>query len=174
MKIKKRNKSSRRMGRRTCFWGARKKHRGKGNKGGKGMAGSGKRADQKKTLIISKYGKTYFGKFGFKSIQQKKNRKLKEINLQDIEKMIDYFKKKGLVKESKDNVEINLKGYKILSDGELTKKLIIKDNILEIKKEINHATDDRNGLVETVECHLRSVKGEDHSTSNQDDIPLVQ
>ncbi|OIO41534.1 50S ribosomal protein L15 [Candidatus Pacearchaeota archaeon CG_4_9_14_3_um_filter_31_7] len=126
MKIKKRNKSSRRMGRRTCFWGARKKHRGKGNKGGKGMAGSGKRADQKKTLIISKYGKTYFGKFGFKSIQQKKNRKLKEINLQDIEKMIDYFKKKGLVKESKDNVEINLKGYKILSDGELTKKLIIK------------------------------------------------
>jgi len=47
MKLKKRNKRSRIRGTRTCGW-AMKKHKGSGNRGGKGMSGTGKRADQRK------------------------------------------------------------------------------------------------------------------------------
>ena len=55
MKTKKRKKSSRMHGRKagTHGWGARKKHKKSGHRGGKGMAGTGKRADQKKTLILT-------------------------------------------------------------------------------------------------------------------------
>lgn len=63
MKQKKRNKRSRIRGTRTCGW-AMKKHKGSGNRGGKGFSGSGKRADQKKTYVI-KYFYPYFGKKGF-------------------------------------------------------------------------------------------------------------
>ena len=42
--------------------GARKKAKGTGHRGGKGMSGSGKRADHKKTLITKLYGHKYFGK----------------------------------------------------------------------------------------------------------------
>ena len=44
-----------------------KKRRGAGNRGGRGMAGSGKRADQKKPTILKLYGSSYFGKRGEKS-----------------------------------------------------------------------------------------------------------
>jgi len=40
MKIKKRDKRSRIRGRRTIGKGSRKKRRGKGSRGGKGMAGT--------------------------------------------------------------------------------------------------------------------------------------
>ena len=51
MKIKKRNKQSRRRGSATAGYGARKKHKKSGHRGGKGMSGSGKRADHKKTHL---------------------------------------------------------------------------------------------------------------------------
>ena len=68
-KTKKRKKSSRYHGRKmgTCGTGARKKSQGSGHRGGKGMAGTGKRADQKKTLILKLYGHDYFGKQGITS-----------------------------------------------------------------------------------------------------------
>jgi len=47
-----------------------KKNRGAGNRGGRGMAGSGKRADQKKPTILKLYGKKYFGHYGFKRPQK--------------------------------------------------------------------------------------------------------
>ena len=61
----------------THGWGSKKKHRGSGNRGGFGMAGSGKRADQKKSLILKHFGKNYYGKKGFSSIKKK----LKAVNL---------------------------------------------------------------------------------------------
>ena len=88
-------------------WAA-KKHKGKGNVGGKGMAGSGKRADQKKTFI-NKYFKKYFGKAGLK----KKQIKIKVINLDDI------------MNKYKDKKEIKLPRYKVLGRGEINKKIII-------------------------------------------------
>jgi len=66
MKIKKRKKSLRMHGHGmgTHGGGARKKRKGSGHRGGKGMAGTGKRADHKKTLITKLYGNKYFGKQG--------------------------------------------------------------------------------------------------------------
>jgi large subunit ribosomal protein L15 len=114
MKLKKRKKSRRMRG--TRLYGkAMKKHKGKGSKGGKGMAGTGKRADQKKTYIL-KYEKNYFGKRGLR----KKKRKIEVMNLEDIEKNLEKLGKKG-----KEGIEINLPGYKILGRGKLNKKIII-------------------------------------------------
>jgi len=122
MKIKKRKKSSRMHGQNmgTHGWGARKKHKKSGHRGGTGMAGSGKRADQKKTLIIKLYGNKYFGKQGITSKGTKRDKR-KRINLQSIELNLQkYGKKVG------DKWEIDLKKYKILGTGEVKNKLIIK------------------------------------------------
>jgi large subunit ribosomal protein L15 len=105
---KKRKKIIKMRGSKTCGYGAKKKHRGKGSKGGKGYAGIWK---HKKSMIIA-YEPDHVGKRGFKP----KNRKeIKAINLSDIQKL-------------KEDCEIFLKefGYdKVLAKGELKKPLII-------------------------------------------------
>ena len=113
MKIKKKKKSVRQHGQNTYGWGSRKKRKGSGHRGGIGMAGTGKRADHKKSLILKKY-KKYFGKQGVTS-KGTERRKLKAINLREI-----------VLKFSPG--EINLKDYKILGDGEVKEKFIIKAN----------------------------------------------
>src|SRR3989344_939975 len=122
IKTKKRKKSSRYHGRKrgTCGTGARKKMKGSGHRGGKGMAGTGKRADQKKTLILKLYGHDYFGKQGITSKKTERDKR-KRINLDSIYKNLESFgKRKG------DAYEINLNSYKILSGQlEIKKKLII-------------------------------------------------
>jgi large subunit ribosomal protein L15 len=110
MKLKKRNKKSRARGDRTLGW-AMKKHKGSGNRGGKGMAGTGKRADQRQTWVI-KYQYPYFGKQGVTSRSTKK-RDNKVINLKDISEKY----KAG---------DVDLKDYKILGDGEISEKYSIK------------------------------------------------
>jgi len=122
MNLKKRKKSSRMHGRKmgTHGWGSRKQHRSSGNRGGKGMSGSGKRADHKKTLITKLYGGKYFGKQGITSKGTKKD-KSDRINLQLIEKNIQ-----GYGKKTDKGFEINLSSYKILGTGEVKNKLIIK------------------------------------------------
>ncbi|MCK5043544.1 uL15 family ribosomal protein [Candidatus Pacearchaeota archaeon] len=121
MRIKKRTKSSRMHGKGmgTHGWGARKKHKKTGHRGGKGMSGSGKRADQKKTLITKLYGHTYFGKQGITSRGTKRDIR-KRINLHTIEtNLAKYGKKVG------GKFEVKLKDYKILGTGEVKNKLII-------------------------------------------------
>jgi len=127
MKLKKRTKASRMHGKGTGShgWGFRKKHKKSGHRGGKGMAGSGKRADQKKSLILKLYGHGYFGKQGITSKGTEKDKR-KRINLFDIEINLNSYIKKGIVKKTKDGIEINLNNYKILGDGEVKNKLIIK------------------------------------------------
>ena len=126
MKIKKRKKSSRFRGTHTHGRGGKKKARGSGHQGGVGMAGTGKRADQRKTLVLNLYGNNYFGKS--KTLRRKKRIKLKTINIRDLEQKL-----KGLK-------EIELKGYKILNGGELKDKIKItasaasKSAIEKIKK----------------------------------------
>ena len=121
MKTKKRTKSSRMHGRKmgTHGWGARKKHKKTGHRGGKGMSGSGKRADHKKTLITKLYGGKYFGKQGITSKRTQRD-KGNRINLQLIEKNLEKYGKK-----TSKGFEINLKSYKILGTGEIKEKLII-------------------------------------------------
>jgi large subunit ribosomal protein L15 len=122
IKTHKRRKSSREHGRGagSCGWGARKKHKKKGHRGGKGMSGSGKRADQKKTLVIKMFGNKYFGKQGFTSKGTERDKR-KRINVEAIDKNLEtYGKKEG------DKWMINLEGYKILGTGEVKNKLFIK------------------------------------------------
>jgi large subunit ribosomal protein L15 len=111
VKTKKKRKSKGERGQTTYGHGARKKWKGSGHRGGKGMSGSGKRADQKKSLVIKLYGNSYFGKQGVTSRSTKKD-KSDVINLRDID--INY--EKG---------NLDLKTYKILGEGEVTKKYVI-------------------------------------------------
>ena len=122
MKLKKRTKSSRMHGRRmgTHGWGARKKHKKSGHRGGKGMSGSGKRADHKKTLVQKLYGHSYFGKQGVTSRKTQRDKR-KRINLQQIQENLEKYGKK-----TTSGWEINLNGYKILGKGEIKGKVIIK------------------------------------------------
>ena len=106
---KKRKKSSRARGSHTHGTGFKKKNRGSGHRGGIGMAGSGKRADHKKSLIIN-LGIKYFGKEGLKA----KPKPYKTINLHEINRI------------AKDKKELDLSQYKILSKGDLDKPLVIK------------------------------------------------
>ncbi len=118
MKVKKRVKSSRFRGSHTHARGFKKKARGSGHRGGKGMAGTGKRGDQRKTLILNLYGNDYFGKG--KVQRRKVAPKLKVINIRAIMQNPSRFGK-----ESGGIFEVNLKGYKILGEGELDKKIKI-------------------------------------------------
>ena len=107
----------RKMG--THGGGARKKRKKSGNQGGIGMGGSGKRADQKKTLIHKLYHGEYFGKQGITSRKTQKD-KSDRINLWQIDSNPEKFGKK-----KKDIYEINLRTYKILGDGKVRNKMII-------------------------------------------------
>jgi large subunit ribosomal protein L15 len=107
-------------GRGTHGWGERKKHKKKGHRGGKGMSGTGKRADQKKTLVTKLYGNDYFGKQGITSKGTKRDKR-KRINVGYIQlNLSKYGNKKG------EKWEVELKEYKILGGGEVKDKIIIK------------------------------------------------
>lgn len=105
--------------------GARKKAKKSGHRGGSGMSGTGKRADQKKTLITKLYGNNYFGKKGVTSRGTKKD-KSNKINLKDIEANLQSYIKSGFAKKTDKGIEINLGDYKILGTGEVKEKLFIK------------------------------------------------
>lgn len=122
MRTHKRRKSSRLRGGRhdTHSRGARKKGKGSGHRGGFGMAGTGKRSDQKKTLVLKLYGHEYFGKQGVTSRKTKRDKR-DRINLDQLQSNLEkYGKKVG------DKWEVELKTYKILGKGEVKEKIFIK------------------------------------------------
>ena len=124
MVYNKRKKNSRQRGSMTHGWGAKKKHRGAGNRGGRGMAGTGKRADQRKPSIWT--NPLYFGKHGFK----KKNIPviINAINIGDLNELALRLVAQGKAKKTKDHIEITLAdlGYnKVLSAGTIQHKLRI-------------------------------------------------
>jgi large subunit ribosomal protein L15 len=119
-KTHKTKKSKGQRGNTTYGHGARKKWHSSGHHGGCGMAGTGKRADHKKSLIIKLYGNNYFGKQGITSRGTKKD-KSNVINLKDIEKNLD-----SLMKKYGKNGELIIEDYKVLGDGELKEKITIK------------------------------------------------
>ncbi|MCH7568265.1 MAG: uL15 family ribosomal protein [Nanoarchaeota archaeon] len=123
MEIKKRKKSSRHRGSHTHGRGAKKKARGKGHRGGVGKAGTGKRADQKKTLVLKKYGNKYFGKD--KALRKNIKKEVKIISLENIVDNLDSFVKKGVAKENKGIYEFDLRAYKVIGNNEVNVKLRI-------------------------------------------------
>jgi len=119
-KNKKIKKSVKHRGNTTHGHGARKKWKKSGHKGGCGMAGTGKRGDQKKTLINKLYGNKYFGKQGITSKRTAKKRgkvmNLGFINI-NLEKLKKKYEKQGI---------LDLSDYKILGEGDLKSKIKIK------------------------------------------------
>jgi len=125
MTVNKRKKNSRQRGSHTHGWGSKKKHRGSGNRGGRGMAGTGKRADQKKPTILKEYGSSYFGKKGFK-LNKRVQRLIKATNLNNLEQNLDDLVSKGIAKKENNFILIDLKelGYnKLLGKGKITKRI---------------------------------------------------
>ena len=109
--INKRKKVVKYRGSKTHGGGSKKKRRGAGNRGGRGFAGSGKRADQKKPMILKLYGSEYFGRHGFKRPPEVV-KKIITINLVELNKF------------EGDNINLKELGYnKLLGKGSINKKL---------------------------------------------------
>lgn len=115
MVVNKRTKKSRYRGSQTHGGGAKKKRRGAGHRGGRGMAGSGKRADSKKPSI---WKEPYFGKRGFTSKSRRKKDAV--INLNLLEEKLPQFIAQGSASKGKETVSVDLgkAGYtKLLGEG---------------------------------------------------------
>ncbi|HYD03504.1 MAG TPA: uL15 family ribosomal protein [Alphaproteobacteria bacterium] len=108
MSLNRRKKAIKFRGHHTHGYGSKKKHRGSGHQGGVGMAGTGKKADQKKTKIWK--DKKYFGRHGFHSITRED---IKAINIFYIETHLDSLVKSGVAKKEGSKYVINLKDLKI-------------------------------------------------------------
>ena len=143
MKVKKKKKSVGQRGRTTYGHGARKKWKKSGHKGGVGMAGTGKRADHKKTLKNKLYGNKYFGKQGITSKGTKRDKR-KRINIIDIEKNLSKFSEK--------DGWIDLSEYKVLGDGEIKNKLKIK--ALSVSKNAKEKIEKAGGKIEVLSKNI--------------------
>lgn len=122
--LNRRKKTVKFRGHHTHGYGSKKKHRGSGHQGGVGMAGTGKRADQKKPSVW-KDGK-YFGRHGFDS---KNATKVKALNIFYIEEHFDSLLSSGKIKKEGDAFVLalkDLKANKLLGSGEATRKYSIK------------------------------------------------
>jgi large subunit ribosomal protein L15 len=124
MTINKRKKNSRQRGSHTHGWGAMKKHRGAGNRGGRGLAGTGKKGDVKKPSIWK--DTKYFGRYGFK--KKGAAEKINPINLSYFEEKAEKLLADKMIQKEGDSYVIDASklGYnKILGCVKLTKKLKI-------------------------------------------------
>jgi len=117
-----RKKNSRQRGSKTHGWGSMKKHRGKGNKGGAGNAGTGKRGDANKPSIWA--NKKYFGKHGFTPLPNK----VIAVNIQYLNDSADSLVKKKLaeIKTGAYVIDMSKLGInKLVSKGKASKKFDI-------------------------------------------------
>lgn len=125
MAFKKRRKATRLRGSHTHKRGFKKKARGSGHRGGFGMAGTGKRGDAKKTLVLKLYGNDYFGKD--RTLRRGRvAKKTPAIDLSVISLNMESLVKSGKAKESKGGYELDLSEYKVLGALENKSKLTIK------------------------------------------------
>jgi len=133
MVVHKRKKNSRQRGSKWHGWGkGQAHHKGSGNKGGVGNAGSGKRADCKKPS----YWKLPTGRNGF--IPKGTKLEILPINVQRVEELID----NGTLKEENGIYDLGKIGYnKLLNKGNVSKKMKIKvlrasENVIATIKEL--------------------------------------
>jgi len=123
MVVRRKKKNVKQRGGMTHGWGSKKKHRGAGNRGGKGMSGSGKKADQLKPSL---WKERYFGKFGFKKKGIKEE--ITPVNILFLEEKCEALEAAGKISKENDVYVVNLEkiGYnKLLSKGKVTKKFKI-------------------------------------------------
>lgn len=123
MTVNRRKKNSRQRASHTHGWGSKKKHRGSGNRGGKGMAGSGKRADQLKPSL---WKERYFGKLGF--VKKGIVEAIKPVSILYLEENIGKLVESNLASKSGDifTIDLGKMGFnKLLSQGKVTRKFKI-------------------------------------------------
>ncbi|MBI2137712.1 uL15 family ribosomal protein [Candidatus Woesearchaeota archaeon] len=127
MVVNKRRKHSRLRGSHTHGWGAMKKHRGSGNRGGAGHSGTGKRAESNMPSIW--HIKGYFGKHGF--VNRGHRVSMRSVTLSWIEEHVEKLVAKNLAKREGSAYSVNLDdlGYnKLLVKGRVVKRLIIRSD----------------------------------------------
>jgi len=113
-----RKKNTRHRGSWTHGWGEKKKHRGAGSRGGRGMAGTGKRADTKKPSIAE--DPKYFGKFGF--VPKRKQITIEVLNLSTLESNLATFVAKKIATKNAGAYDVDLtksKYQKLLGSGSI-------------------------------------------------------
>lgn len=143
----KKSKVKRMRGTSSHGWGHKKKHRGKGHRGGMGLSGTGARGDAKKSALLSdsksvkmiiaaqkgvkvssiKLGKSYFGKKGFKSISKSK---VNTLSLNYIQENLDKLVEMNKITKDGDSYVFNgeaNKVDKILGRTSLGFKLVVED-----------------------------------------------
>jgi len=116
-----RKEKKRRRGERS-YHGSHKKWRGGGSRGGRGLAGLHKH----KWSYTVKYEPEHFGKKGFVPPTA---RKIKAINLKDLDQLAEKLLEDKLAEKEGDKIKIDLKkiGYdKLLGSGKVTKPLIVE------------------------------------------------
>ncbi len=119
MVVRRRKKVRKLRGSKTHGYGSKKKHRGKGSKGGKGFAGS---KDHKRQLVLM-LDPEHFGKRGFKRgfyphIKRRRERE-KVITLRELDKLAEKLGKSEL-----NLLELGFK--KVISSGSLSRPLKVK------------------------------------------------
>lgn len=122
MTTKRTPKVRKRRGSRTHGWGL--VHRGSGQKGGAGNAGSGKKADCKKPSFWNRT----FGRKGFKPKNPKHLKPEVGIRLQELEERLSAWLSAKQISREGDTYILDLTklGYtKLLGGGRVTKKLKI-------------------------------------------------
>ncbi len=120
MTVKRRSLVRKRRGSRTHGWGL--VHRGSGQKGGAGNAGSGKKADAKKPSFWNRQ----FGRNGFKAHNPRHVMPQNVINIQLLEEQLDALVSQKNASKQGDvySVDLGKLGYtKLLGSGRVTKKL---------------------------------------------------
>jgi large subunit ribosomal protein L15 len=145
MVVNKRTKRSRSRGLHTHFYGSKKKHRGAGHRGGRGNAGSGKKADQKKPSIWK--DTKYFGAHGFAS---KSRVETESIALKDIARLLPQWITQGTATRDGASTSLDLSSVgfnKVLSNGNAPANL---------KLTAQFAT---KGAIEKIEAAGGSVEG---------------
>ena len=88
------------------------------------MSGTGKRADQKKSLVINLYGNDYFGTVIRRAGRKEKN--IEAVDLGKVEERLDSLARKGKAVDNKGVWEIDFSGKKVLCTGSLKTKFRIK------------------------------------------------
>lgn len=124
MVVRKKKKVRKFRGQRTYGYGSHKKHRGKGSRGGRGLAGMHKH----KWSYTVKYAPEHFGKRGFKRPQEIVRRQ-ESINLKELDQIAERLLEQKLAEKEGDKIKINVSklGYeKVLGSGKLTKPLIVE------------------------------------------------
>ncbi len=119
MVVNKRKKNSRHRGSWTHGWGEKKKHRGAGSRGGRGMAGTGKRADTNKPTIQA--DPHYFGKWGF--IRPVAVERINAINVATLESNLASFVDAKIATKSGNSYTVDLtksQYNKLLGSGAIT------------------------------------------------------